>query len=182
MILGDGIRLRAIEKADIPRFVRWLNDPEVTRFLSFFSPLSMAMEENWFEQQLKTSPAEGQVFSIEVQAGDDWIHIGNTGLHQIESINRSAEFGIFIGETGYHQKGLGLAATRLTMKHGFENLNLNRIYLYVCEANSRAINTYEKAGFVHEGVLREAVFKQGCYENLVLMSVLKSEWVSLPTK
>ena len=97
MILGDGIRLRAIEKGDIPRFVRWLNDPEVTRFLSFFSPLSMAMEENWFEQQLKISPAEGQVFSIEVQAGDDWIHIGNTGLHQIESINRSAEFGIFIG-------------------------------------------------------------------------------------
>jgi RimJ/RimL family protein N-acetyltransferase len=165
MILGDGIRLRAIEKADIPRFVRWLNDPEVTRFLSFFSPLSTAMEENWFEQQLKSSPAEGQVFSIEVQAGDDWIHIGNTGLHQIESINRSAEFGIFIGETGYHQ-----------------NLNLNRIYLYVCEANSRAINTYEKAGFVHEGVLREAVFKQGCYVNLVLMSVLKSEWVNLPTK
>ncbi|HOW92503.1 MAG TPA: hypothetical protein PK883_09320, partial [Anaerolineaceae bacterium] len=64
--------MRAIEKSDIPRFVRWLNDPDVTRFLLISSPLSLAMEENWFEKQLKVPPVEGQVLAIEVQAGEEW--------------------------------------------------------------------------------------------------------------
>ena len=174
--------MRAIERSDIPRFVRWLNDPDVTRFLLISSPLSSAMEENWFEEQLKVPPSEGQVLAIEVQAGEEWIHIGNTGLHNVDAINRNAEFGIFIGETGYHNKGLGTAATRLTLKHGFDNLNLNRIYLYVYENNPRAIKAYETAGFVREGMLRQAVFKNGRYLDLMVMSVLRSEWTNLHQK
>mgnify|MGYP001127163161 CR=1 FL=1 len=44
MILGENIRLRAIERTDIPCFVRWMNDPEVTQSLLMSSPLSAAME------------------------------------------------------------------------------------------------------------------------------------------
>lgn len=52
MIYGDGIRLRAIEREDIPTFVRWFNDPEVRRFLLMFEPMSKAKEERWFEARL----------------------------------------------------------------------------------------------------------------------------------
>ena len=48
MIFGKRVRLRAIEKDDLPRFVAWLNDPEVRRNLMLYQPLSMGQEELWY--------------------------------------------------------------------------------------------------------------------------------------
>ncbi len=176
MILGENIRLRAIEREDIPRFVRWLNDPEVIEFLLMNAPLSRAVEERWFDKQVSTPSHESQVFAIEILINDEWVHIGNTGLHSIEPVHLAAEFGIFIGEKSFWNKGYGREAARLTLKHGFDNLNLNRIYLYVYQNNLRGIKAYESVGFVKEGEMREAVYKNGRYLNVLLMSILHSEW------
>ncbi len=182
MILGEKIRLRAIERTDIPRFVRWMNDPEVTQYLLISSPLSFAMEEKWFDEQLQRPPHQGQILGIEVQRADDWVHIGNTGLHDVDLVNRTAEFGIVIGEKEYWNRGYGTQATRLMLKHGFENLNLNRIYLEVFETNPRAMQTYLKAGFTREGVFRQAIFKNGRYIDAIFMSILQSEWMETNKK
>ena len=56
MITGKKVRLRAIEREDIPRFVRWMNDPEVIENLLMNIPLSKAMEEKWFDHQLEDPP------------------------------------------------------------------------------------------------------------------------------
>jgi len=65
----------------------------------------------------------------------------------------------------------------LLVRHCFETLNLNRAYLRVYAENLRAKRSYEKAGFVEEGRLREAVYKHGKYDDVILMSVLRSEWI-----
>ncbi|KAF0110650.1 MAG: putative acetyltransferase [Chloroflexi bacterium] len=176
MITGKRVRLRAIERDDIPNFVRWLNDREVIEFLLMNSPLSKAMEEKWFEGHLAAPITSAQVMAIEALSGDQWVHIGNTGIHNIEPVHNAAEFGIFIGEKDFWNKGYGREATLLTLKHGFEDLNLNRIFLNVYENNLRGIAAYKAAGFVHEGVLREAVYKNGRYLDVLVMSVLHSEW------
>lgn len=176
MLVGNRVRLRAIERSDIPNFVRWLNDREVTDTLLIHSPLSAAAEEAWFVRHLAANPDEVEILGIEILAGDDWIHVGNTGLHNIETVNRAAEFGIFIGEKQYWNQGFGREAARLMLKHGFGDLNLNRIYLYVYQTNPRAIKAYEAAGFVREGVLRQAIYKNGRYIDVFLMSVLHSDW------
>lgn len=182
MILGENIRLRAIERTDIPRFVRWMNDPEVTQYLLMSSPLSTAMEEKWFDAQLERPPHQGQIFAIEVKVADDWVHIGNSGLHDVDPVNHSAEFGIVIGEKDYWNKGYGTQATRLTLRHGFEHLNLHRIYLEVFVTNPRAMRVYEAAGFTREGVQRQAIFKNGRYIDEIIMSILQSEWMNQKAK
>ena len=101
MIQGETVRLRAIERDDIPRFLRWMNDREVTQYLLINSPLSKAMEEKWFDRQVDIPIHQGQVLAIEVMAGDIWVHIGNTGLHDVDPVSRNAEFGIVIGEKEY---------------------------------------------------------------------------------
>jgi len=179
MITGKTGRLRAIEREDIARCVRWLNDAEVIENLLMNYPLSHMAEEKWFERQLEIPPTSGQVLAIETMVGDEWVHIGNCGLHEVEPVNNAAEFGIMIGEKEFWNKGLGREATKLILKHGFENLNLNRIYLYVFETNPRAIKAYEAAGFVKEGVLRQGVYKNGRYIDVILMSILHSEWKGL---
>ncbi len=182
MILGENIRLRAIERTDIPRFVRWLNDPEVTQFLMISSPLSTAMEEKWFDNQLQIPVHSGQVLAIEVFETEEWVHIGTTGIHNVDPVHRTGEFGIFIGEKTYWNRGFGRETTRLLLRHGFEHLNLNRIYLLVYENNLRAMKAYEAAGFTREGVLRQAVYKNGRYLDLIVMSILQSEWMNLNKK
>ena len=176
MLISKRIRLRALEREDLPNCVRWLNDREVTENLLQRSPLSKAMEEKWFDSQLEIPPSNGQVLAIDLLVGDQWMHIGNAGLHQIDPVVREAEFGIFIGEKRYWGQGIGKEALLLILKHGFEDLNLNRIYLYVFETNSRGIACYKSAGFVQEGLLRQADYKNGRYINTLVMSILRSEW------
>ncbi|MEN8240950.1 MAG: GNAT family protein [Chloroflexota bacterium] len=175
MIYGDGIRLRAPEKEDLPRFVAWLNDPEVRENLSMYLPLSMAQEEQWFEKMLK-QPPETQPLVIEVQEKDDWIPIGNMGVFDHQKISHSGELGIMIGNKAYWNKGFGTRSIQLMLRHCFETLNLNRVSLIVFQTNPRAIRCYEKVGFVHEGKMREAHYKNGKYIDVLMMSVLASEW------
>jgi RimJ/RimL family protein N-acetyltransferase len=175
MILGERIRLRAIEREDLPLFVAWLNDLEVRQYLLMDMPLSQAQEENWFENMLKKDPRQHPLM-IEITTSPGWVPVGNISLFDFDDKNHSAELGIMIGNKNYWDKGYGREAVNLICKHGFKTLNLHRIHLKVYAANQRGIRAYEKAGFVHEGRLRQAMFFNGEYIDIVFMGILRSEW------
>ena len=178
MIYSDRIRLRAPERTDLPHFVVWLNDPEVRSGLAMHLPFSLAEEEFWFEAMIKRPPSE-HVLVIEVryeEYSENWTAIGTCSFHEIDWRIRKAEVGIVIGEKGYWNKGYGTETMRLLLKHGFNTLNLNRIALRVFSNNPRAIRSYEKAGFVVDGHLRQAEYKDGQYFDEIIMSVLREEW------
>jgi diamine N-acetyltransferase len=118
MIYGDNIRLRAIERQDLPRFVEWLNDPEVIQGLLFYLPMSLAEEEGWFENMLKRPPVEHPLV-IEIHEGNEWVMIGNCGVHNIDWRCRSAEVGIVIGEKRLWGHGYGTQAMQLLLNHCF---------------------------------------------------------------
>jgi diamine N-acetyltransferase len=175
MIYGERIRFRRDERSDLPKFVEWLNDPDVRRFISANLPLSQANEDGWFEAMLK-HPLEEQPFAIEIRDGDGWRLIGNCGLFGFDQRSHSAEAGIMIGDKSCWNKGYGTETMHLLLRVGFGTLNLNRVFLRVDAANQGGIRAYEKAGFVHEGRFREGTFRGGHYEDMLFMSVLRSEW------
>ena len=181
MIYNERIRLRRNERLDIPKFVEWLNDPEVCRYLSVTLPVSLANEEQWFENMLKR-PTDEQPYGIEILnsetegGGRPWRLIGNCSFMDLNWTVRSAEVGLFIGDKSCWNKGYGTDVMRLLLRLGFETLNLNRIFLRVDEANKGGIRAYEKAGFIHEGRFRQGVYQNGEYRDLLHMSILRSEW------
>jgi diamine N-acetyltransferase len=175
MIFGERVRLRAVEREDVKHFYEWVNDPEVTRGLALYLPMSTVEEEKWFERVQARDPHE-KPLAIEVREGDGWKLIGNCGVFDVEWVNRSAELGIMIGKKSVWNQGYGTEVMTLLLKHCFETLNLNRVFLHVYAENLRARRSYVKAGFVEEGRLRQAVYKQGRYDDVMLMSVLASEW------
>ncbi len=175
MIIGERVRLRGLEKEDLQAFVSWFNDPEVRRNLMMVQPLSMGQEEKWYADMLNR-PVDEPPLCIEVKQGKDWVLIGNLGFTHIDQHDRSAAVGISIGEKRFWNQGYGTEAMRLIVGHGFENLNINRIYLHVYETNPRGKRCYEKAGFSVEGRLRQARFMRGKYVDVFIMSILKSEW------
>lgn len=128
MFYGSCIRLRAIEREDLPHFVKWFNDPHVRRNLPLFVPLSLPQEEEWFKGILQR-PVEEQPLVNENKQGDDWLPMGNAGFSTIRNTDRAAEIGISIGEKTFWDKGYGTEVMRLLMKFDFNKLNLNRIFL-----------------------------------------------------
>ncbi|RLC66916.1 MAG: N-acetyltransferase [Chloroflexi bacterium] len=174
MIIGDKVRLRPIERDDLPRFVEWFSDPEVRYYLAVYLPFSMAQEERWFEDlQERIERQETLVLAVETRDG---VHIGNVGLHSIDWKNRSAELGIVIGEKTYWGQGYGTDAIRTLLGLVFGEMNLHRVFLRVDADNGRGIRCYEKVGFQREGTSRQAVFKQGAYQDQHVMSILCSEF------
>jgi RimJ/RimL family protein N-acetyltransferase len=176
MIYGDRVRLRHVEREDLVQFQVWLNAPGVSQGLSMHTPLSMAEEENWFEDMLKR-PIDERPLCIEARVDDGWQLIGNSGFIAIDWRNRSAELGIFIGDKSYWDRGYGSEVMKMLLKHGFSTLNLHRIFLRVFEDNPHAIRGNEKAGFVHAGRQRQAEYHNGHYHDVLFMSVLHPEWV-----
>jgi len=146
----------------------------VTAGLTVYRPLSLANEEAWFERMIQR-PQDEQIFVIEICPKSEWISIGTCGYHEIDWRNRNTEVGISIGEKEWWNKGYGSEAMELLVKYGFETLNMHRVWLRVFERNKRAIRSYEKVGFVHEGQMRESDYKDGKYHNILLMSILRQE-------
>ena len=173
MLEGKKVRLRAIERGDLPRFVQWLNDREILYFLARYMPLSNTEEERWFEQHLKDE--KSRVFAIETRGG---VHIGNVALDKIDWKNGHAELGIFIGEKQVWGQGYGTDAVLTLLDFAFNEMNLHRIALHVMAFNQRAIRCYEKCGFVLEGTEREVVFRGGRYHDQLIMGILREEFDS----
>lgn len=174
-IVGEKIYLRGLEKNDLRgNMLQWGNDPEVTYYMFMGAiPNSIELLEEEYEQLLKSK--NDVVFAVVDKKTD--IHIGNAGLYVINWISRSAEFRIIIGEKEYWKKGYGTEATRLTAEYGFNKLNLNKVWLGVNAKHKGAIKAYENAGFVHEGILRQEIYRNGNYYDAVRMSILREEYL-----
>src|SRR5262245_24026581 len=174
MLIGTRVRLRALEREDVPTFVRWFNDPEVRRYLNLFEPMSRAREERWFETEYLNAK-DKFVFGIEARVGDAWVHVGTIGLENINWKNRSAALGIMLGEKEHWGRGFGAEAVKVLLAFAFGELALHRVELDVLAENARAIRCYEKVGFRREGTRRGAIFRDGRYQDLHVMAVLASE-------
>lgn len=181
MIVGDRVRLRAVAEDDLPRFVTWLNDPEVTQGLSRVSPLSIEEERRWFGEATRKDDFE-RPLAIDARSEGAWVHIGSCSFFHHDSMGQQAELGILIGDKAFWDQGLGTETMRLLMKHGFDTLNLRKITLRVLEFNQRALKVYERVGFVLEGRLRQDAFRRGKYWDTLVMGILRSEWSADATK
>ena len=160
MIIGERIRFRAAEASDLPIFTAWLNDPEVRYGISIFLPMSLDEEQRWYSKVFDR-PKEERPFVIEANTPAGWQMIGNCALFDIDWVARGAELGIMIGEKAFWNQGYGTESVRLLCRVGFAQYNLNRVYLRVLRTNPRAVRSYEKAGFQHEGCHRQAVYRDG---------------------
>jgi RimJ/RimL family protein N-acetyltransferase len=101
--------------------------------------------------------------------------VGEAVLNEWDSGNRSCSFRIMLGPRG-RDRGLGTESVRMIVGYGFEQLQMHRISLEVHSHNPRARRVYEKAGFVAEGVLRDALLWDGEWIDATVMSILASEW------
>lgn len=165
------ISIRPITTGDTQNIVKWRNSSFVRDNFIFRQELTASDHEKW----MSTSVASGKAAQF-IIVSDELGDIGSVYLRDIDNVNRKAEYGIFIGEEDAVGKGIGTIAARLILKYAFEVLQLNRVFLRVFPENKGAIKSYEKAGFVKEGLFYEDVIIDSVPRDMVFMAVLASQY------
>jgi RimJ/RimL family protein N-acetyltransferase len=167
------ITLRELSREDLPVINRWRQDPVVTDGIG--APrrfIGLDVDLQWYDEYLARRGSE--VRCAVLLTGSSQL-VGMVSLTRIDYVHRNAEYNAVVGERGEQNRGVGTAATRAMVRHGFFDLNLHRIYVSILRQNLGSIRMCEKAGFKEEGTIREGAYKNGQYHDLVLMGVLKAE-------
>lgn len=170
-LVGERIYLSPRNNEDVEKFTEWMNDFQVTDYTGR-SGATMSLEE---EKKYLEENSNPQGTFVIVTLGENKL-IGTIGLEKINTINRSAVLGIFIGDKEYLSKGYGTEAIRLILDYGFNYMNLHSIKLELLSCNERALKCYKKCGFVETGRSRECVFLNGKYYDTISMDILASEF------
>ena len=176
MLVGENIILRPERKSDVEYFVEWYNDFEVMQYLDMYLPMTEREWTKLIEEFSIDRAGIEALFVIEMIDGDSFRPIGTVGLHNINSVDSNAMFGIDIGEKDCWSKGYGTEAGQLIIRYGFEQLNLHRIRSEVFSFNERSIRLHNRLGFAREGCRQESVYVNGKYHNEIYFGLLREEW------
>ena len=164
-----GIYLRPMTREDTDMIVAWRNSEGVRRNFIYQEPFTPEGHENWFKNMIETGKAVQMIICD--MAGDT--PLGSVYIRDIDRLHHKAEYGIFIGVESARGRGVGTAAARLMLNYCFDEEKLHRVYLRVFASNEQAVRSYEKAGFIKEGLLREDVCIDGQYRDITWMAALK---------
>ena len=167
---GEHVYISPMNIEDAETFTRWLNNPEITRYLTIHNSLvSLTGERNYIENFSK------EEFHMSIIKKENDELIGNIALEHLDYKNGTAELGIFIGDEENLGKGYGSEAIKLLTNYGFKELRLHTIYLIVLDINPRAKKAYEKCGFIECGRRHEAMYREGKYIDLIYMELINKE-------
>ena len=167
-------KLRELKREDIKKINEWRNAPELIELLGApYRFINEEVDNEWFNAYMRSRNTA--VRCAIVSEENDEI-LGLASIVDINYVNRSAVFHIMIGDKSNRGKGIGTFATKSLIEHAFYNLNIRRIELSVLSTNVPAIKTYEKIGFVKEGIKRQAVYKKGTYVDMIIMSLIQDEY------
>ena len=175
---GKLVRLSAVDPEEMSKaFSRWNRDSEFTRLLNMsVQPLRSAKAiQKWMDEDMGESSPRETFFTI--RTADENKLIGGLSLYVVDWTGRDSFVGIFIGEREHWGKGYGSDAMRLLLQYAFTELNLWRVSLGVFQYNPRAIRSYEKVGFCHEGRMRQYLNHEGKRWDILYMGIRRDEWL-----
>jgi ribosomal-protein-alanine N-acetyltransferase len=148
-------RLRSWRTGDLEDLVRHANDREVWLNLrdAFPYPYTEADGIVWL------AAAEINPFNFAIEVGGK--AAGSIGFTPGDDVHRvSAEIGYWLGRP-FWGRGIGTAAVSAACTWAFEHYDWHRLFAGVFAPNVASMRVLEKAGFQREGVLRNAVVKDG---------------------
>lgn len=173
MLRGKNVLLRATTREDLPRLHMFNNDLAVELAGGGDPPMPQLFEqlEAEFNERAGHSGRDGSNFVIQV----DGLVIGHCALFNHNHTNRTCELGVTIGDHNYWGRGYGREVVNLLLDFAFRLHNYRRVYLEVHASNKRAIRAYQACGFVEEGHLRQHVWSNGAYDDLIIMGILHDQ-------
>jgi len=168
-IKENNVAIRKFDFADVDLKVKWINDEKNNKYLHYALPLYADKTTEWWE---RTKDADGRL-DLTILYNDE--PVGLIGLLGIDRVNKKAEYYVCLGEHSCKGKGVAKTASRLLVRYAFEELGLNKVYLYTEEENIPAQKLFESLGFRKEGLLIDDLIYNGRKVNRYVYGLLKEE-------
>lgn len=165
---STGICLRMMTWEDTDLIVKWRNSEQVRKNFIYQALFTRESHENWIRTKVETGEVV-QMMICDIATGTP---LGSVYIRDIDRSHKKAEYGIFIGEASARGRGVGSKVAELMLRYCFEEEGLHRVYLRALAGNEAAIRSYEKAGFVKEGYLKDDVYLNGEYCDIVWMAAV----------
>ncbi len=170
-IRGERVALGPLRTDLLPLLERWDNDFATVELRSGEArPKSSAEIAATYEPLIRGERPDWIGFAV--YALPSLEPIGITNIRDFTNANRTAEFGIAIGDQAYRGRGLGTEATRLVLDFAFTVLGVHNVWLDTASYNTVAIRAYQKVGFIEIGRRREALRLGDHLYDVVLMDCL----------
>ncbi len=166
---GKKAYLRPITEDDTQLIVNWRNQENVKKYFFFREEFTGEMHRNWIKTKLETG--EAAQFIVCLKDGD--IPVGSTYLRDINYEEKTAEYGVFLGEESIRGKGIGKEVLNLTLKFAWEELLLEKVYARAISTNAPSINSFLNSGFRVEEEVKNVPCSDGSYADMVFMSKIK---------
>lgn len=169
-LTGKKVILRELKESDMPFFNQLINSSEVEKVVVGWSkPVTMTEQLSWFQGLKGDNNIRYTIANLE----DTEIY-GTLIISKLDWKNRTCGIDIKLSNDA-RGKGIGTESISLAIDYIFNELNLNRIGINILESNIPSQKLFEKAGFIKEGTLRKAVYKNGQYLDLFVYSLLKED-------
>jgi RimJ/RimL family protein N-acetyltransferase len=174
VLRGEKVWLRPIDSSDLDAYYEAVNDIDVA-YWAYGRPQSRDQVDGWYETFVKAK--QDSVFYAVSPIGSDEL-IGSVWIWNSDSRIAGLELSIFMTAT-HLGGGFGTDAMNAALDAAFTSTQVERIWLYTNADNVRAIRSFEKVGFVREGVLRHQTRMKGQWADALLMAILREEWEAL---
>lgn len=169
------VYFRTFEEEDAELIYKWMNDDELKK-LSVGLNRRVSREEalNWVKRRMEHDQYN---YWWAICAKDTNRMIGYLSLNNIHYINRSAEYGgLMIGDREYQDGFAWMESYLFVYEFAFERLGLNRVYGSSLIEHTQTRTMGSIMFSKREGILRQAVYKNGKYHDLSIGSLLSGEY------
>jgi len=173
---------RTFEEEDIDAIYRWKNDDELNKLtVGLNRKVCRDDVAKWVRSKMPHNPYE--VYWAICANDETKKIIGYAQLTEIHFINSSANFsGIMIGDRSYQDGFAWLETYLFIMEYAFERLGLNRLYGSSIIGHKDSNNIGRLLLWTREGIMRQAVYKNGRFYDEAIGSILKSEYFDNKSK
>ncbi len=176
LLAAGRIWLRPLEQRDLAGLMAIVNDREVGWLAGFRAPWGPDEARAWLADRSGKGGSDKGVFFAVCERGSDAM-IGTIWLNHLSLHEQSGELAIAM-DAAHVGDGWGTEAQRALLAFAFGSVGLIRVFLTVDLENPRAIRSYEKVGFKHEGRLRSTILRDGQWNDSLIMSILRDEWLA----
>ena len=174
MLTGEITGLRAIEENDLEQLLAWRNDPRMRRFFREYRELNMTQQKSWFDAKVNSDPATRMFAIVDLETKE---LMGAAGLCYIDSINRNADFSIYLGiDDLYIDEDYAPDAGRVLLRYGFEELNLHKVWSEIYSIDKPKQQLFYELGFTREGVHRETHWTEGQWVDSLFYGLLAKDF------
>jgi RimJ/RimL family protein N-acetyltransferase len=134
-----------------------------------------------FARELKGEDTGRRAYTIEEKSTRKAVGWATIRTHQFTRRATSADIGLALGEKSAWNKGYGTETSKLLLDEVFRQLNLHRVEWWTFSENIASIQLAKKLGFKEEARLRDSVFFDNHYHDLIVFGLLKPEFESIRT-